>query len=107
MGMELFKNKIQSYGSSNNLQNLTQIQYLCGNVKLNGSEFCRLRYCEKNFNDILKSYVILFDLMVVNQWHGILFVTSLLLVVLRIILKNEKVLSSIILIIIDKQNLET
>ena len=71
--MELFEGHIHSY-ESDTLQNLTQMQYLCHNVKLNGSEFVRLRYCEKNFNDVLKSYVILFDLMVVNQWHGILFV---------------------------------
>lgn len=44
----------------------------CGNEKLKGSEYVRLKYCGKNFNDVLKSFNLLFDLTVVNQWHGIL-----------------------------------
>ena len=45
----------------------------CGNEKLRGSEYVRLKYCGKNFNDVLKSFNLLFDLTVVNQWHSILF----------------------------------
>ncbi|XP_070577948.1 two pore calcium channel protein 1-like isoform X2 [Ptychodera flava] len=28
-----------------------------------------MRYCNNNFNDILRSFVLLFELTVVNQWH--------------------------------------
>ena len=45
----------------------------CGNDKLKGSEYVRLKYCGKNFNDVLKSFNLLFDLTVVNQWHSILY----------------------------------
>jgi hypothetical protein len=30
------------------------------------------RYCNNNFNDIFHAMVLLFELMVVNQWHDIL-----------------------------------
>lgn len=68
--MELFQGHIKDYATSN-LSSLTELQLLCGNKLLNGSEYVRLYYCEKNFNNIVKSYMILFDLTVVNQWHGI------------------------------------
>lgn len=67
-GMELFQGHIKDYATSN-LSSLTELQLLCGNKLLNGSEYVRLYYCEKNFNNIVKSYMILFDLTVVNQWH--------------------------------------
>eukprot|EP00058_Branchiostoma_floridae_P009154 XP_002594642.1 hypothetical protein BRAFLDRAFT_217471 [Branchiostoma floridae] len=44
----------------------------CNNPKLNGSEFARDHYCNNNFSDLLTSFVLLFELMVVNQWHDIL-----------------------------------
>lgn len=47
-------------------------ELFCGDVKLKNSEFYHEHYCGNNFNDILKSLKILFDLMVVNQWHSIL-----------------------------------
>lgn len=28
------------------------------------------RYCSNNFNDIFHAFVVLFELLVVNQWHG-------------------------------------
>ena len=59
VGMELFGNRIVNDGSPN-----------CGNPKLNGTEFALKRYCPMNFNDIGHSYLTLFTLMVVNQWHG-------------------------------------
>ena len=47
-------------------------QNVCGNEKLAGSEFVRVGYCSNNFNDILRSFVTLVELTVVNQWHDIL-----------------------------------
>lgn len=75
MGMELFGNLIKSESSyptsgeeSSDGKNLT----FCGNIKLKGSDFYGDRYCNNNFNNILRSFKVLFDLMVVNQWHSIL-----------------------------------
>ncbi|XP_027052573.1 two pore calcium channel protein 1-like [Pocillopora damicornis] len=72
MGMELFGNLIKSESSyptsgeeSSDGENLT----FCGNIKLKGSDFYGDRYCNNNFNNILRSFKVLFDLMVVNQWH--------------------------------------
>jgi len=73
IGMELFHGRVQGYGGTVDFSNLTNMQQWCGTPKLNGSEFSRLYYCEKNFNTIIKAYTVLFDLTVVNQWHGILF----------------------------------
>ena len=59
--MELFHGKIHSDSSSGN----------CGNMKLSGSEFASNGYCDCNFNDLSSAMVLLFQLMVVNQWHVI------------------------------------
>ena len=74
--MELFSGLIKmegSYPSTNSNgtdgENLTEF---CGNIKLKGSDFYADRYCNNNFNNILRSFKLLFDLMVVNQWHSIL-----------------------------------
>ncbi|XP_066272706.1 two pore calcium channel protein 1-like [Branchiostoma lanceolatum] len=52
----------------------------CNNSNLNGSEFARDHYCNNNFSDILTAFVLLFELMVVNQWHvltsGFVAITS-------------------------------
>lgn len=32
--------------------------------------FFRAEYCRNNFNDYLSSLILLFELTVVNQWHG-------------------------------------
>ena len=77
MGMELFSGLIKmegSYPASTNSngtdgENFTEF---CGNIKLKGSDFYADRYCNNNFNNILRSFKLLFDLMVVNQWHSIL-----------------------------------
>ncbi|XP_066281782.1 two pore calcium channel protein 1-like isoform X2 [Branchiostoma lanceolatum] len=67
IGMEAFSGKIIPEPV---LANRTQNQpILCGNPKLNGTQFAMNRYCNNNFNDILHSFVVLFELMVVNQWH--------------------------------------
>ncbi|XP_077869600.1 uncharacterized protein LOC144361501 [Saccoglossus kowalevskii] len=41
----------------------------CGNEKLKDSDFWTMQYCSNNFNDIMRSFVLLFELTVVNQWH--------------------------------------
>lgn len=69
IGMELFSNKINYYG----YENVTKSSHLyCGNVHLNGSVFYQSQYCSNNFNNVLNTFVVLFELMVVNQWHDIL-----------------------------------
>ena len=78
MGMELFGNLIKmegSYPSANSNmsegENLTATAF-CGNIKLKDSDFYTDRYCNNNFNNLMRSFKVLFDLMVVNQWHSIL-----------------------------------
>lgn len=39
------------------------------NPALAGSQFANDGYFRNNFNDIVSSFVLLFELMVVNQWH--------------------------------------
>ncbi len=68
IGMECFKEKIKYYGYSN----ISDSENNCGNPKLEGSEFVVKQYCNNNFNDIAHAFVLLFELMVVNQWHDIL-----------------------------------
>ena len=77
VGMELFGNLIKTEGSYPSVNgnetdggNLTEF---CGNIKLKDSDFYADRYCNNNFNNILRSFKVLFDLMVVNQWHSILY----------------------------------
>lgn len=63
--MEAFQGliKYSPYNITNNAS------LICGNPALTGSEFARDRYCSNNFNNIMKSFVLLFELTVVNQWH--------------------------------------
>ncbi|XP_077522773.1 uncharacterized protein LOC144133504 isoform X2 [Amblyomma americanum] len=74
IGMELYRDKIAFYGGYNET-----VKY-CGNPKLQKSAFYAAGYCKNNFNDIFSSFVVLFELMVVNQWHilteGFVHVTS-------------------------------
>ena len=58
--------------SEDNTTVWNETNLFCGNVKLKESDFYTDRYCNNNFNDVLKAMKVLFDLMVVNQWHGIL-----------------------------------
>ncbi|CAG0912281.1 unnamed protein product [Notodromas monacha] len=75
IGMELFAGLIQS---SNYLTGETSTY--CENPLLENSTFAALKYCSNNFNDIASSFVILYELTVVNQWHvlaqGFSLVTS-------------------------------
>ena len=76
MGMELFGNLVRADGdkffTADNNNGTGNVTAFCGNIKLKDSDFYADRYCNNNFNDILRSLKVLFDLMVVNQWHGIL-----------------------------------
>lgn len=71
IGMESFQGLITYYGYNETTKKTEQLW--CGNAALQNTTFYRLHYCSNNFNDILKSFVLLFELMVVNQWHDILW----------------------------------
>ncbi|KAM8843363.1 two pore segment channel 3 isoform 1-T1 [Synchiropus picturatus] len=64
VGMELFKDKVKFLADTNDPARL-----YCGNPDLQGSTFAQLNYCKNNFNDVVSSFVLLVELMVVNQWH--------------------------------------
>ena len=67
--MEIFKGRITYHG----YEGLNDSTRYCGSNKaLIGSEFLTKRYCKNNFNNIANTFVLLFELMVVNQWSGIL-----------------------------------
>ena len=68
VGMESFHGKVRFYGE--NTYNTTEPgMRWCGNPSLEDSEFYRERYCKNNFNDIGSAFIVLFELLVVNQWH--------------------------------------
>ncbi|XP_019647595.1 PREDICTED: two pore calcium channel protein 1-like [Branchiostoma belcheri] len=67
IGMEAFAGRITPEPFLTNRSQTRPIT--CGNPRLNGTQFAMNRYCNNNFNDILHSFVVLFELMVVNQWH--------------------------------------
>merc|ERR1719312_652066 len=70
VGMEAFKNKISFFGP--NTYNTTETdKRWCGNENLANSLFYREKYCANNFNDIGSAIVVLFELLIVNQWHVI------------------------------------
>ena len=58
VGMELFHDRVLDNSGD-----------YCGNIKLKDSEFYRHKYCPNNFNHIMSSFIVLFELLVVNQWH--------------------------------------
>lgn len=68
IGMEIFHGLIRFHGYNMTFTELNNYSF-CGNAKLKDSNFYYDHYCSNNFNDILKSFVILFELTVVNQWH--------------------------------------
>ena len=70
IGMELFANVIKDEHTNGSIN--------CGNDNLKDKEFARLNYCKNNFNHFLSSLVLMFELMVVNQWHGIRSINILL-----------------------------
>ena len=85
IGMELFGDKIKNIGTNEEVSAFGSteckffctytfffyFQSYCGNFKLKDSEFYSHRYCSSNFNDLFSSYVTLFELLIVNQWHVI------------------------------------
>jgi len=68
VGMESFKNKIRFFGPDT-YNTTDETKRWCGNSALQDSLFYRDKYCANNFNDIGSSIVVLFELLVVNQWH--------------------------------------
>ena len=68
IGMEIFQGLVHFHGYNESDPSLK----FCGNPALNNSMFYRAHYCNNNFNDLLNSFVVMFELTVVNQWHGIL-----------------------------------
>jgi len=68
VGMESFKNRIQFFGP-NTYNTTNRSEMYCGNKALEDSLFYRDKYCANNFNDIGSAFVVLFELLVVNQWH--------------------------------------
>ena len=68
IGMESFAGLIRYTGYE---EGRRPEELYCGNPRLKASEFYRDHYCSNNFNDVIKSFVTLFELMVVNQWHVI------------------------------------
>lgn len=76
VGMEIFHGRITYHG----YQETTDSDKFCGNPALNNTAFYHNHYCNNNFNDVLRSLVLLFELTVVNQWHvlssGFVFVTN-------------------------------
>ncbi|OQR74125.1 two pore calcium channel protein 1-like [Tropilaelaps mercedesae] len=69
VGMELFAGKIRD-----------DRRHYCGDERLKNSTFIASNYCGNNFNDAVSAFILLFELMVVNQWHilaeGFVLVTS-------------------------------
>ena len=71
IGMEIFGGLVQYYPPNANSSTDAFKAILCGgHQELNRTEFSELEYCKNNFNYVTRSFVVLFDLMVVNQWHG-------------------------------------
>lgn len=86
--MELFQYKLAFDDSNSTLASV------CNNSLLQGSEFARFiveegrmyggnsfvfrgQYCRNNFNDYFSSLILLFELTVVNQWHGTTFTSHI------------------------------
>ena len=79
VGMESFKDKIRFFGPET--YNTTDpAKQWCGNMALKDSTFYKEKYCANNFNDIGSAFIVLFELLVVNQWHviteGFVFATG-------------------------------
>lgn len=72
IGMEAFGGRIHDHFPAGTVNKSGIFPENCGNVALRNSEYVTLKYCGKNFNNVLKSFNLLFDLTVVNQWHSIL-----------------------------------
>lgn len=69
MGMEFFGNliKLESSYFIFGEESFDGKNFMfCGNIKLKGLDFYGDCYCNNNFNNILRFFKVLFDLMVVN-----------------------------------------
>ncbi|XP_037081801.1 two pore calcium channel protein 1-like [Pollicipes pollicipes] len=65
LGMELFAGRVQTAPFGPGLPTG------CGDRRLQHTDFGRLQYCANNFNSLPSALAVLFELMVVNQWHVI------------------------------------
>ncbi|ELU13267.1 hypothetical protein CAPTEDRAFT_146222, partial [Capitella teleta] len=61
LGMELFRGSI-TYEDVKNMTNKTDYTKICGS-------FEQLDYWSNNFDDLMSSLVVLWDIMIVNNWH--------------------------------------
>ena len=68
VGMEAFHDKVRFFGEETYSTTDPSMQW-CGNPMLKDSQFYRDKYCKNNFNDIGSAFIVLFELLVVNQWH--------------------------------------
>lgn len=73
IGMEIFHGLITYHGY--NESTLTNETQFCGNSLLNGTQFYERRYCSNNFNDVFHAFLVLFELLLVSNWHSILLFT--------------------------------
>ncbi|XP_022086007.1 two pore calcium channel protein 1-like [Acanthaster planci] len=73
VGMGAFHDLIQYHGYPNEGSNIDANRLYCGTNLTNftKSEFYNHHYCNNNFNNIIKAFIVLFELMIVNQWHVI------------------------------------
>lgn len=78
IGMECFKGRINFYGENTyKPDELNSTMKYCGvsGTSRDGlpdfknSTFYKLQYCANNFNDFGSAFIVLFELLVVNQWH--------------------------------------
>lgn len=70
VGMESFQNRVSFFGPDTYNTTDSKLKW-CGNPNLENSLFYRDKYCANNFNDIGSSIIVMFELLVVNQWHVI------------------------------------
>eukprot|EP00911_Craspedida_sp_UC1_P000335 UC1_evm1s257 len=85
IGMEAYAGRVYAGNSSLNGSVFNEsspfaVDIHAKNPKLIGSQYAADGYYANNFNDIVSSFILLFELMVVNQWHvltqGFVDVTS-------------------------------
>ena len=69
IGMQLFRNLITPEIINNDCTITKTILNRTSSISITSS--IKMRYCDLNFNTLPSSFVVLFDMMVVNQWHQI------------------------------------
>ncbi|XP_038073134.1 two pore calcium channel protein 1-like [Patiria miniata] len=73
VGMGAFRDLISYHGYGQVGEPVDLQNPYCGTKMPNftKSEFYNHHYCNNNFNNIAKAFIVLFQLMIVNQWHVI------------------------------------